>query len=81
MSTDFVLLNENIGSTIASFDSLNSKIEQATNINIDSGSINNQLSALTNNLDGLNENIGTAKTQLETFNDQINKLKTILSDL
>ena len=29
----------------------------------------------------LNENIGSTKIQLETFNEQINKLKTILGDL
>ena len=43
-------------------------------------SINKRLAAITEtgaDFVSLNENIGTAKTQLETFNEQIDKLKTI----
>ena len=48
------------------------------------GKINKRLAAITEtgaDFVSLNENIGSTKIQLETFNEQINKLKTILGDL
>jgi hypothetical protein len=57
---------------------------QLFNLTGNLGELNKEISninKINTNFVLLNENIGSTKIQLETFNEQINKLKTILGDL